>query len=142
MPSSRALVDAGPLVAFYNQRDKHHAQICEYFKTCTYHLVTTDGCIAEVMYALSSSKVQSSFSKDIGQGVWQREALQDSDFKRIAELFNKYSDLPADFADLSLVVISERLNIPQIVTLDRDFDVYRRFPDRPQPFDRIFYPHT
>lgn len=86
MPSSRALIDTGPLIAFYNQRDKHHAQICEYFKTCTYYLVTTDECIAEVMYALSSSKVQSSFSKDIGQRVWQREALQDSDFKRSAEL--------------------------------------------------------
>jgi len=39
---------------------------------------------------------------------------------RIAELFEKYSNLPADFADLSLVTISERCDIPQIVTLDRD----------------------
>lgn len=94
MPSPRALVDAGPLIAFYNKRDKHHAQICDYFQTCTYQLVTTDACIAEVMYALGSPKVQSSFSKDIAQGVWQREALQDSDFQRIAELFDKYSNLP------------------------------------------------
>ena len=41
------------------------------------------------MYALGSPKVPSSFSKDIAQGVWQREALQDSDFQRIAELFDK-----------------------------------------------------
>ena len=142
MPSPRALVDAGPLIAFYNQKDKYHTQICDFFKICTYQLVTTDACIAEGMYALGSPKVQSSFSKDIAQGVWQREALQDSDFKRISQLFDKYSDLPADFADLSLVAISERLNIPQIVTLDRDFDIYRRFPDQPQPFNRIFYPHT
>lgn len=94
------------------------------------------------MYSLGSPKGQSIFSRDIAQGIWQREALQDSDFKRIAELFDKYSDLPADFADLSLVAISERLNIPQIVTLDRDFDIYRRYPDQPQPFNRIFYPHT
>lgn len=142
MPYPCALVDAGPLIAFYNRRDKHHGQICDFFNTCTYQLITTDACIAEAMYNLCVPKVQSSFSKDIAQGVWQREALQDSDYKRITELFDKYSDLPADFADLSLVAISERLNIPQIVTLDSDFDIYRRYPDRPQPFNRIFYPHT
>jgi len=49
-----------------------------------------------------------------------RYELIDSDFERIAELFEKYSNLPADFADLSLVTISERCDIPQIVTLDRD----------------------
>ncbi len=142
MTYARALVDAGPLIAFYNRKDRYHAQISDYFKTCRYQLVTTDACIAEAMYALSAPKVQSSFSKDIAQGIWQREALEDSDFQRIAELFNRYSDLPADFADLSLVAISERLNIPEIVTLDRDFDIYRRFPKQPQPFQRIFYPHN
>jgi len=68
--------------------------------------------------------------------------LIDSDFERIAELFEKYSNLPADFADLSLVTISERCDIPQIVTLDRDFDIYRRFRERTQPFNRMFYPHA
>jgi uncharacterized protein len=46
--------------------------------------------------------------------------------------------LPADFSDLALVAISERLNIPGIATLDKDFDVYRRY--RNQPFERVFYP--
>jgi uncharacterized protein len=46
--------------------------------------------------------------------------------------------LPGDFADLSLVVISERLNISAITTLDKDFDIYRRY--RNQPFERVFNP--
>ncbi len=52
------------------------------------------------------------------------------------------ADLPADFADLSLIAISERLNLPRIVTLDSDFNIYQRFRDKPQPFCRVFYPHT
>ncbi len=36
---------------------------------------------------------------------------------------------------LSLVVLSERLNIAAILSLDSDFDVYRRF--RRQPFQRV-----
>jgi uncharacterized protein len=37
------------------------------------------------------------------------------------------------------VAISERLNISGIATLDKDFNVYRRY--RNQPFERVFYPH-
>jgi len=60
------------------------------------------------------------------------------DFWRIAELNAQYSDMPADFTDLALVAISERLNISAIATLDKDFDVYRRY--RKKPFERLFYP--
>jgi hypothetical protein len=57
---------------------------------------------------------------------------------RIAELNAQYADLPGDFADLSLIAISERLKIAAIATLDSDFDVYRRY--RKQPFERVFFP--
>ena len=138
-----ALVDAGPLVAYYNKTDSYHTQICDYFQSCTFQLVTTDPCLAEAMYLLREShKVQSSLAGDVAEGIWRREPLIDSDFERIAALFEKYRDLPADFADLSLIVISERLELPRIVTLDSDFNIYRRFRDKPQPFNRVFYPHT
>jgi len=52
-----------------------------------------------------------------------------------AELNCRYADLPGDFADLSLVVLSERLNIAAILSLDSDCDVYCRF--RRQPFQRM-----
>jgi predicted nucleic acid-binding protein len=44
---------------------------------------------------------------------------------RIAELTKKYSDLPMDFADATLVVAAEKSGIKEIISLDRDFDVYR-----------------
>lgn len=136
---SLALVDAGPLVAYYNNKDKHHTQICEFFKDCTSQLVTTDACITEVMYAIRTfSKVQSCFLLDVADGVWLREPLLEEDFRSIAQLNDKYKDLPGDFADLSLVAVSERLDIASIVTLDSDFNVYRRYRDK--YFDRIFLP--
>jgi len=36
------------------------------------------------------------------------------------------------------VTLSERLEIAEILTLERDFDVYRRF--RRQPFHRVALP--
>ena len=53
----------------------------------------------------------------------------------IAELNQRYADLPGDFADLTLVTLSERLDIAEILSLDSDFDVYRRF--RREPFRRV-----
>lgn len=141
MNKNVALIDAGPLIAVYNKNDRYHRQVWDFLQNCTHELMTTDACIAEVMYALRRFvPVQREFSQDIADGIWQRQTLEKQDFQRISELFNQYSNLPADFADLSLVVVSERLNISKIVTLDRDFDVYRRYRDASQPFERIFWP--
>lgn len=70
--------------------------------------------------------------------LYECEQLLPQDFSRIAELNAIYRDLPGDFADLSLIVISERLEIAAIATLDSDFDVYRRY--RKKPFERVFLP--
>jgi uncharacterized protein len=136
-----ALIDAGPLIAVYNKNDQHHQQVWDFLQICTHELITTDACIAEAMYALRrSTQVQREFAQDIADRIWQRQNLESQDFHRISELLNQYSDLPADFADLSLVVISERLDISKIVTLDSDFDVYRRYRTPPKSFERIFWP--
>jgi uncharacterized protein len=40
-------------------------------------------------------------------------------------LMNKYHDLPMDIADASLVVVAQNLGLRKILTLDKDFFVYR-----------------
>lgn len=133
------LVDTGLMVAFYDLTDPQHQRVVEFFAGCTSRLLTTEGCITEVMWLLASDwRVQNEFLSHLANRVYECEPLSDSDFARIAELNTQYADLPADFSDLSLVVISERLNIAAIATLDKDFDVYRRY--RKQPFERVFYP--
>jgi uncharacterized protein len=102
-------------------------------------LLTTMGCVTEAMWLLASDyRVQNEFLRHLSDQVYECEPLLSNDFVRIAELNRQYFDLPADFSDLALVVVSERLNIPGIATLDEDFDVYRRY--RNQPFERVFYP--
>jgi predicted nucleic acid-binding protein len=71
----------------------------------------------------------------VSRGGLQVVDLLPEDYSRIAELNTRYADLPGDFADLTLVTISERLEIAEILTLDSDFDVYRRF--RREPFCRV-----
>lgn len=76
------------------------------------------------------------FKHDLALKLYQCIPLISEDFARIKQLNEQYADLPGDFADLSLIAISERLNISAIITLDSDFDIYRRY--RKQPFERIF----
>ncbi len=131
------LADSGFLFAYYSAQDKYHQQVRSFYETCTSQLVTTPGCITEVMWLLSSNwRTQNEFLLDVAKELYECLPLLPQDFSRIAELNAQYADLPGDFADLSLVAVSERLNLAAIATLDSDFNVYRRY--RNQPFERVF----
>jgi len=137
--STKLLIDTGLMVAFYDTHDKHHESVMQFFAGCIGQFVTTVGCITEVMWLLAPHwQVQNAFLRHVSQGIYHCEPLLSDDFSRIAELNAQYADLPGDFSDLALVSISERLNIADIATLDKDFDIYRRY--RKQPFNRVFYP--
>ncbi len=67
------------------------------------------------MWLLSSDwHIQNEFLLDVAKQLYECEQLLPQDFSRIAELNPQYRDLPGDFADLSLIVISERLDIAQL----------------------------
>ena len=57
----------------------------------------------------------------MGQGL--RSAELNSDWRR--ELTNKYADFPMDFADATLVITAEKTGIKGIISLDKDFNIYR-----------------
>lgn len=137
--SSAILIDTSVLVAFYNAGDRYHSQAVQFFEKCNSSLITTSGCVTETMWLLAPKhSVQSLFLSHLAQQIYHCEALIPEDFARIAELNTQYADLPGDFADLSLVAISERLDIAAIATLDKDFNIYRRY--RREPFERVFRP--
>lgn len=51
--------------------------------------------------------------------------LSEEELDRMEVLMQKYSDLPMDIADASLVVIAETLRLKRIFTLDDHFRAYR-----------------
>ncbi len=48
-----------------------------------------------------------------------------NDLPRIRALMEQYHDLPADFADASLVAVCERRRITTVASIDCDFTFYR-----------------
>src|SRR5690606_14632901 len=68
-------------------------------------------------------------------GVWV-EDLTTADWERVVELLTQYADLNLDAADASVIAIAERLNQPQVATLDqRDYRVVR--PRHVDAFDLL-----
>lgn len=123
MPS--IAVDTGPLVALFDRNDAHHARALAYFERATARFVTNLPVITEAVHLLSFSTGAAQDCLGWVTAAFTIDAATVADVPRIVALLDKYSDLPADFADAALVAMCERLGIGAIATFDRDFDVYR-----------------
>ena len=120
------LIDSGPLIALFDGSDKYHSASVEFIKTNHSELVTTLASVTETLHLLDFNRhAQIDFLGWVNAGAVVLEPITVDDFLRIKELISKYSDLPMDFADACLVFLAEKLNITQIATIDRDFDIYR-----------------
>lgn len=121
------LVDAGPLVAILNRRDRDHESCVGVLKNIKRRLLTTWMPVTEAMYLLDFSiTAQGALLEFIERGVLQILDITTRDLPAIHSLMQKYHDQPMDFADASLLHVAEREELHEIFTLDRrDFGVYR-----------------
>ena len=122
----RILIDSGPLIALFDDDDNHHRGVKDFIKKRSYRFISTLAVFTEVSHMLDFSvNAQLDFYKwTIDMGVILSDINQ-NDMPRIMELTEKYSDLPMDFADATLVVTAEKTGIREIISLDKDFDIYR-----------------
>ena len=137
----RILVDSGILLSYYQQREPLHQAVVAFFDQTAAQLISSPICIAEVLWLLGDPgdprvlAAQNHLLGAVSRGGIEAINLLPEDYARIIELNERYADLPGDFADLTLVALSERLDVMEILSLDGDFDVYRRF--RREPFKRV-----
>jgi len=122
----RILIDAGPLIALFDVDDNKHQKTKDFFLRYQYCFISTLAVFAEVSHMLDFSiKAQQDFYEwAMYKGIIISDINQ-HDLPRIVELTKKYADLPMDFADATLVVTAEKTGIREIISLDKDFDVYR-----------------
>jgi len=126
------LIDAGPLIALFDSSEKRHKPIKDFLKKHPYRYVSTLAVFTEVSHMLDFSvNAQRDFYEWVMcKGVIISDINQ-NDMPRLVELTGKYADLPMDFADATLVITAEKTNIREIISLDKDFDIYR-LPGREQ----------
>jgi hypothetical protein len=73
----------------------------------------------------------------VGSPIDRDRSGNTADLPRIAAILEKYRDMPADFADASLVALAERQNLSRVASFDRDCAVYRALGKR--AFTNVFF---
>lgn len=130
------VVDSGPLIALFDHSDRYHKRSVAFVRNVQARLITNVPVLTEVVYVLDFSvQAQRDFL------LWAQQALSIdtetvADMPAISALLEKYADLPADFADASLVALSNRLKIRDVASIDKDFTIYRTSDKR--TFDNHF----
>jgi predicted nucleic acid-binding protein len=123
------LVDTGPLVALFDSSERAHRRVADCLAGLNPvdRLYTSLAVITEVTHLLDFSVAkQMEFLRWCELGGVSIEPMERGDLPTIHALMWKYRDLPADFADATLVLLADRLQTLEILTLDRnDFGVYR-----------------
>ena len=120
------IVDAGPLIALFDKDDKYHNSVIKFLKTFDGQLITSWPVITEVTHLLSFNvNVQIDFLEWLKREAVAIINLENIHLERIIQLSKKYSDVPMDLADSSLIVIAELTNITDIITIDSDYYIYK-----------------
>lgn len=129
-----AICDTGPLVAYLNRHDPHHAWAIALMKQTRPPMLTCEPVLTEVAYFLREDGV----AVDSLFQLLERDALRidfdlDSHWPRVRTLMARYKQM--DLADASLVVMSELHPGSAVLTVDRrDFSTYRRNDRQTIPF--------
>ena len=122
------LVDTGPLVAYLDRKDPRHDDVAAFLDGFKGQLATTAAVVVEVMFFVSESPGGAvSFAKLLmSSDVLVLGSFKPAQILTAAELMEKYSDTPMDFADATLVLLANELRVTEILTLDkRGFSTYR-----------------
>jgi len=121
------LLDTGPLVALLNRSQNNHERCVDFFRDFKGRFFTTEPVLTEALYLLNATiRSQRNCIEFILQGGATLVPQSIESLSRAAILIEKYRDVPMDFADATLVVLAQEMEIDEIFTLDiRGFSTYR-----------------
>ncbi|GGO24990.1 type II toxin-antitoxin system VapC family toxin [Microbispora bryophytorum] len=123
------LCDTGVLLAVGNAKDKHHQACLKLLREVEGPLLVPSPVMGEVGYLLESRvgpHAEVTFLKSFGGSGFHVAELEDEDLPRMAELVERYVDLPLGLVDAAVIAIAERLRLREVATVDqRHFRIVR-----------------
>ena len=129
-----AVVDTGPLVAFFDRSERHHAWVAERIEQLEPPLLVCEPVLTEVMYLLARYASAADALFGLLQNGALRIAFQIEDHaEALRRLLQKYGDTPMSLADACIVRMAEIHDRHDVLTLDSDFAVYRKHGRMPLP---------
>jgi predicted nucleic acid-binding protein len=117
------LVDAGPLIAGFDDTDVWHDECSRLLETLAGPLIVPATIVAEVCYMITRYRfgpaAEAAFLRSFARGELVVGNLVDEDFERMAQLVEQCDNFPLGGSDASVIAIAERRSITTILTTDR-----------------------
>lgn len=130
--SRAAIADTGPLVAFFDRAERHHAWAVERVRELAAPLLVCEPVLAEAMYLLAGlPKAQDALFGLLENGALRVAFHVEEHVPALRALQRKYRDRPMSLADACIVRMAELFERHQVLTLDADFSVYRKHGREP-----------
>jgi predicted nucleic acid-binding protein len=128
------ILDTGPLVAFLNRQDKYHRWALIQWEMLQPPLLTCEAVLSEACFLLSgASRGQNAVIALMQRNVLQVPFALADHTDRVGRLLQKYADAPMSLADACLVRMAELFPDSKVMTLDSDFQFYRKNKSRVIP---------
>jgi predicted nucleic acid-binding protein len=118
---SHWLLDTGPLVAYLDAGDPAHAAVARRLEEFAGRLATTSAVVSEAMHLVASDTRGPRLLADLlaEAQVEIYDLSPPPHLHHAVDLMERYTNLPMDFADATLLLLAEGLGAEDLLTLDR-----------------------
>jgi uncharacterized protein len=116
------IVDTGALLALFNRREPQHEEVAGHVTARAGSLVVSPFVVAELDYLLATRigvEAELAALAELGSGAYELPAMTKRDLVDATAVIVRYRDQSIGIADASLVVLAERFETLEILTLDR-----------------------
>jgi predicted nucleic acid-binding protein len=132
--SERGILDTGPLVAYFDPRQRDHAWARDQFASMAAPVLTCEAVVAEALHLLRRTPdAQDAVLELLARGTISVAFDAAGDIGAVRQLMRRYRNVPMSFADACLVRMAEQRDDHNVCTLDGDFAIYRKHGSEPIP---------
>lgn len=125
--AASVVVDTGPIVAWLDADDQHHAWVKAQFSRLRPPLLTCEAVLTEACFLISRSGADAgTVIQLVEHGVLNVVQLFDIEAPSVRRLMRRYENVPMSLADACLVRLVELTSQSTLFTLDSDFQIYRQ----------------
>jgi predicted nucleic acid-binding protein len=121
------IVDTGPIVAFLDADDQHHAWAKAHFARLRPPLLTCEAVLTEACFLTARGGGDESVVIElVERSVLSIATFFDAEAASIARLMRRYKNVPMSLTDACLVRLIELNSQTTLFTLDSNFEIYRQ----------------
>jgi hypothetical protein len=137
------LVDTSGLLSVLDESQRHHRECAAALRRAAPPRLLSPFVLAELDYLVMrhiGQAAQLALLEELERGVYQLKSFDAEDILRARQVIERYADLQIGLADASLVVLAERHDATDVLTLDERHFRAMRIGQRKRfkllPFDR------